>query len=59
MQNESKKWIKLKGGPSFCANQFARAAAFLMSRAQLSYQKAPKDSLISSLQTEVSLLHDL
>ena len=53
MQNESKKLVKLKGSPSFGANQFARAAAFLMSRAHLKYQKATKNSLISTLRTEV------
>jgi len=53
MQNESKKLIKLKVAPSFGAHQFARAAAFLKSRAQLRYQKATQDSLISTLRTEV------
>ena len=59
MQNDPKKYIKLKSAPFFDANQFAKAAAFLMLRAQIRYQKAVKDSLISSLREEVSLLHGL
>ena len=44
---------------SFGANKFPKVAAFSMLRAQLIYQKATKDSLISTLRAEVSLSHGL
>ena len=40
MQNDSKQSIKVKSAPFFGADQFAKAAAFLMLQAQLRYQKA-------------------
>ena len=55
----TQRWIKLKSRLSFGANKFPKVAAFSILRAQLRYRKATKDSLISTLRAEVSLLHGL
>ena len=54
MQNDSKQSIKVKNAPFFGADQFAKAAAFLMLQAQLRYQKA-----IFLPCEQVSLMHGL